>query len=139
MSIYSYPERGKWGSSKWRGNCSGFFYLDLFKQLRPKSFIDPMVGSGTSVEVASEMGIEAWGLDLHSGFNVLRDSILGCVGRQVDLTFSHLPYGTMIKYSGEVWGDQPHPDDLSRCISVEDFYDKAIFGCSSSKFTRVYC
>jgi hypothetical protein len=30
-----------------------------------------MVGSGTSVEVARELGIEAYGLDLHSGFTIL--------------------------------------------------------------------
>ena len=39
--------------------------------LRPQVFTDPMVGSGTSVEVAREIGIEAYGLDLHSGFNIL--------------------------------------------------------------------
>jgi hypothetical protein len=44
-----------------------------------------MVGSGTSVEVAHEMGIEAYGLDLHSGFNILKTSILATVGKPSDL------------------------------------------------------
>lgn len=35
-----------------------------------------MVGSGTSVEVAKDMGIEAHALDFLSGFDVLKNSIL---------------------------------------------------------------
>lgn len=124
MSVMSYPERGPWGSSKWRGNCSGHVYKDLFERLQPRVFVDPMVGSGTSVEVAKEMGIEAYGLDLHQGFNAIRDSILLAVGKPADLCLSHPPYGGMILYSGNVWGDAPNPDDLSRCSSDEDFHEK---------------
>ena len=123
MSILSFPERGPWGKSSWRGNCSGHVYKSLFEQLRPGTFVDPMVGSGTSVEVAREMGIQAFGLDLHSGFNVLRESILSAVGQPVDLVVSHPPYGGMILYSGNVWGS-PHADDLSRCIDDQDFHEK---------------
>lgn len=52
MSIISYPERGKWGKSSWRGNCSGNVYKELFERLEPTIFIDPMVGSGTSIMIA---------------------------------------------------------------------------------------
>lgn len=69
------------------------------------------------------MGIQAFGLDLHSGFNVLRESILSAVGQPVDLVVSHPPYGGMILYSGNVWGS-PHADDLSRCIDDQDFHEK---------------
>lgn len=124
MSIVSYPERGKWGKSSWRGNCSGHVYKDLFERLRPSVFVDPMVGSGTSIEVASEMGIEAHGLDLHQGFNAIRDSIVGAVGKTADLVVSHPPYGGMVIYSGKVWGNEAHPDDLSRCESDDDFHEK---------------
>lgn len=124
-SILSFPERGHWGSSKWRGNCSGHVYRELFEHIKPKLFVDPMMGSGTSIEVAKEMGIEAVGLDLHAGFNILRDSILQTLGgREADLVLSHPPYGDMIRYSGHVWGDEPHPDDLSHCLSVDDFHEK---------------
>jgi hypothetical protein len=68
-SILSFPDRGPWGKSRYRGNCSGYVYKRIFEHIRPRVFTDPMVGSGTSVEVAREMGIEAYGLDLHSGFN----------------------------------------------------------------------
>ena len=126
MSILSYPDRGHWGNSKWRGNCSGHVYKDLFERLRPSLFVDPMVGSGTSVEVAQEMGIPAVGLDLHQGFNCLRDSILERVGKPADLCLSHPPYGPMILYSGPggMWGAEAHPDDLSHCIDTEDFHAK---------------
>lgn len=123
MSILSYPERGPWGKSSWRGNCSGHVYKELFTRLRPAVFVDPMVGSGTSVDVAREMNIEAYGLDLHQGFNAIRDSILATVGKPADLCVSHPPYGGMIVYSGNVWG-APHPDDLSRCASDEEFHQK---------------
>ena len=122
-SILSFPNRGPWGSASWRGNCSGYVYKSLFEQLRPRVFVDPMVGSGTSVEVAQEMGVEAHGLDLHSGFNILRDSIVERVGKQADLVLSHPPYGSMILYSGNVWGSA-HPDDLSRCVDDADFHEK---------------
>lgn len=126
MSILSFPDRGPWGDKNWRGNCSGFVYKDLFERLQPKVFVDPMMGSGTSIEVAREMNIEAYGLDLHAGFNALRDSILQKVGKEACLTISHPPYGEMIKYSGPggMWGDAPHPDDLSHCTSDQDFHEK---------------
>lgn len=123
-SIISYPDRGPWGSSKWRGNASGHVYKDLFEQLKPKVFTDPMVGSGTSVQVAKEMGIEAYGLDLHSGFNAINDSILNAVGKESDLVVSHPPYGAMIVYSGNVWGSEAHVDDLSRCVDDAEFHEK---------------
>lgn len=125
-SVLSYPERGPWGRANWHGNASGYLYADLFRMLQPSVFVDPMVGSGTSVEVAAEMGIESFGLDLHSGFNILRDRILEAVGKEADLVFSHPPYFAQVEYSGNVWGEA-HPDDLSRCESDEDFHEKLQF------------
>ena len=122
-SIVSYPARGPWGDAKWRGNCSGYLYRDLFELLKPKLFVDPMCGSGTSIEVAQEMGIRAVGLDLHSGFDVCRESIRARVGEEADLCLSHPPYAGMIIYSGEVWGDEARPGDLSRCASNEEFVE----------------
>jgi hypothetical protein len=128
-NVLSYPERGPWGSASWRGNFSGYGYADLFHitipdfKITPRSFVDPMVGSGTSIQVAEDMGIEAYGLDLHSGFNAVRDSILHTVGKKTDVCISHPPYHNMIQYSGNMYGEA-HPDDLSRCEDVEEFYEK---------------
>lgn len=124
MSILSFPERGKWGKSSWRGNCSGHIYKALFDQYQPKSFCDPMMGSGTSIEVAKEMGIEAHGLDLHQGFNAIQHSIRDAIGKEVDFCHSHPPYAGMIKFSGAVWGDKANPADLSHCLDDDDFHEK---------------
>ncbi len=83
-----------------------------------------MVGGGTSVEVAHEMGIEAHGLDLHSGFNILKQRILEVVGKSSDLVLSHPPYHNIVVYSGKVWGRVGPPDDLSRCATEDDFLEK---------------
>ncbi|MBC3871839.1 hypothetical protein HV832_16675 [Undibacterium oligocarboniphilum] len=123
-SILSFPERGPWGSSSWRGNCSGHVYRALFQSIKPASFCDPMSGSGTAIQVAEMMGIEAFGLDLHSGFNILRDSIVKKIDKEVDLVLSHCPYSGMVLYSGQQWGSEPHPDDLSRCHDDNDFCEK---------------
>lgn len=123
-SILSFKERGHWGDSAWRGNTSGHIYRELIEQYRPAVFVDPMVGSGTAIDVCKEMSVECYGLDLHSGFNILRDSILEKVGKEADMVFSHSPYHDMVIYSGEVWGTAPHPDDLSRCASDDDFCEK---------------
>lgn len=125
-SVISFPDRGPWGDSKWRGNASGHVYRTLFEQLSPKVFVDPMVGSGTSVEVAREMNIEAHGLDLHEGFNCVTMDILTKVGKHADLIVSHPPYHGLLKYSGPggMWGDKPDPGDLSHCADDAEFHEK---------------
>lgn len=130
MSIVSYEQRGNFGKSSYRGNSSGYLYKDLYTWTQPKLVVDPCVGSGTSIDVAKSMGIPAVGLDLHSGFNMLRNSILDVVGEPADLCVSHFPYHDMIRYSGEQYAltenEEYYLDDLSRCPSVDDFIEKSI-------------
>ena len=76
-----------------------------------------MVGSGTSVEVAREINIEAHGLDLHSGFNILKQSILEVVGKPSDLVLSHPPYHNIVVYSGNMGGRVRIPT-ISRAARV---------------------
>ncbi len=116
-TVLSYPQRGVGGDPKWRGNHSPNLSRDLFLWLKPKQVIDPMCGSGTTGDVAKEMGIACWQNDLRSGFNILRDE-LPLMG---DVVFFHDPYHDIIQYSGNVWGRTPHPDDLSRCPDYETF------------------
>ena len=126
-SVVSYPSRGPWGKSNWRGNTSGYPIRDLVTFLHPNLVCDPAEGSGTTRDVCKDMGVNYVGLDLHSGFNLLRDSLGDAVqsktGRQSDFVFFHPPYHDMITYSGNMWGT-PHADDLSRCANVEDFLFK---------------
>ena len=123
MSVLSFPERGPWGSAKYPGNCSGHVYRTLFEQLKPAVFVDPTVGSGTSLEVAKDMGIEAYGFDLQTGFDAVTMSLLQAVGKPADFVCAHPPYAGMITYSGRVWGEA-NPADLSRCNSLEQYHDR---------------
>lgn len=129
MSVLSFPCRGRHGDARYPGNCSGHVYAELLRMLTPQTFCDPMAGSGTAVEVAREHGIEAVGLDLKDGFNILRQSVLDQLPAAwrkkggADAVIMHPAYHDMIVYSGEVWGEA-HPDDLSRCASYEEFLEK---------------
>lgn len=128
-SIVSYPDRGPYGKSSWRGNCTGRIIKDFFLQFRPKVWADVFLGGGTSLDVHAELIKEGYshifiGLDLHNGFNVLKDSFAERLKPRVaDWVFLHPPYHDMVRYSGNMWG-KPHPDDLSRCTSYEDFVMK---------------
>ena len=117
-SLVSYPERGIWGKSNWRGNCSGYLIKDIILQFKPSYFVDICEGSGTSGDVCKEMGIEYTGLDLNSGFDFTFDYVLKRLKRPADIVFSHPPYHDMIKYSDNI-------RDTSRCFSVEEFLEKS--------------
>jgi len=139
-SVHSTPQRGPWGKSSWRGNCSGYLIKDLLEYYNPKKFVEVFGGSGTGYDVAQSLGLQnSVHLDLnpefgtsfsheseltngkYGGHNLLTHSIPGA-----DFIFSHPPYHDIIKYSGDQWGEkgQGHPDDLSRCSSYEDFIKK---------------
>jgi len=123
-TVVSYPERGKYGDNRWRGNCSGLLIKDLLEWYSPKKAFDPMVGSGTFVDVSKELGINHYALDLNpkfGGWDALNDE----VPESADFIFWHPPYHTMIEYSGNMWGDAPDPRDLSRCGSWAEFIRKS--------------
>lgn len=124
-SLVNYPNRGKWGNNKWRGNCSGYMIRDLINHFNPKTFVDVCEGSGTSREVCKELGVKYQGLDLHSGFNFLEDSVLENIKNPADIVFSHPPYHDMIKYSGNQWGNEIDINDLSHCNNVDEFLEKS--------------
>ena len=75
-----------------------------------------MQGGGTSADVAKEKGIRYVGLDLKSGFNIIKDDLGHKLGEQAETAFCHPPYWQMIKYSD-------HPDDLSNG-TLEQFLQK---------------
>lgn len=122
-SVVSYPDRGPYGNSRYRGNTTGKLIIDLIQSFLPENgfFIDPAIGGGTSVDVVNELGLQHRfaGFDLHSGYNLLRHDLLSAVGKKADLCFFHPPYGSMIQYSGNMWGEK-HCDDLSQ-MSDSDF------------------
>ncbi len=121
-NLFAYPERGIWGDSHYPGNFSGKFVLDLIDLYKAHSVADPFAGGGTTEDVCKEFGVPHWTGDLRDGFNILEDAIPACSdGTSPDLVMFHLPYFDMIQYSGRVWGEQPHPADLSAAPSMDDF------------------
>jgi hypothetical protein len=74
--------------------------------------------------VARELGYAgSVHLDLNpagGGWNALTDD----VPEGAQFAFAHPPYHSIIPYSGAEWGDEPHPDDLSRCRSYGEFLAK---------------
>jgi len=102
-SVVSYPNRGRWGNNKYRGNCSGHIIKDFIETYHGTGnglFVDPSVGGGTLQDVASDMGVRFQGLDLRDGFNLLTDSLVNAIGEKARTIFWHPPYHDMVKYSG---------------------------------------
>lgn len=123
-SVVSYPKRGPYGDAKYRGNCTGYIIKDAVATYMPQGGLlaDPSIGSGTSQDVADELGIRFKGTDLHAGFNLLTDDFGQWLGEPCQMAWWHPPYGDMILYSGEgnMWGDEPNPYDMSQ-MSIRDF------------------
>ena len=90
-SILSYPNRGPWGQSSYRGNCSGFVQKSLIDFYKPNYFVDPAEGGGTSRDVCRQMGIKYTGLDLKTGFNLLKDKLKDRLDGSPDFIFFHPP------------------------------------------------
>ncbi|MEP2668908.1 MAG: hypothetical protein ABJH04_07930 [Cyclobacteriaceae bacterium] len=127
-SVVSYPSRGNFGKSDYRGNCSGFVIEDLINHFNPKLFVDVCEGSGTSRDVCKKHNVNYIGLDLHNGFDFTQQSVLNKVGRPADMVFSHPPYHDMIDYSKERVKhglESIAGNDLSQCRSVEEFLELA--------------
>lgn len=139
-SFMAFPDRGIGGDNAWRGNCSPEvvaailkYVLDC-KQYEGKdtsqfTLLDPMSGSGTSKAAADRFPVRSLLYDLNpappagrGNWNALQDE----VDDSADLIFFHPPYHSIVPYSGNMWGT-PHPDDLSRCGSYEEFLEKLNF------------
>jgi hypothetical protein len=119
-TIFTSPKREEGilgGSAKWRGNHPPTLSKALFEFLHPKMVADPMCGSGTTGDVAKQMGIACWQGDLHQGFDLLKNEI----PVHADLVWVHPPYHDMVIYSGKVWGKEAMPNDLSRYPDYESF------------------
>ncbi|MDE2027080.1 MAG: hypothetical protein KGJ11_00890 [Candidatus Omnitrophica bacterium] len=125
-SILSFPTRGSWGAASYRGNCSGFVQKSLIEIFRPGYFVDPAEGGGTSRDICRQLGVKYTGLDLKSGFNLLKDNLKDKLDGPADFVFFHPPYGEMITYSGHIWG-AAHPDDLSRSGNCIKFLSRLEF------------
>lgn len=126
-SVCSYPVRGNHGNNKYRGNCTGLIVKDFAESYLKQGglLVDPSIGGGTSPDVAREMGINFIGTDLHQGFNLLTDDLTTFIGQQANAVFWHPPYWDMITYSGNMWGEEKNPWDLST-MSLDDFNEAMV-------------
>ena len=119
-SVVSYPDRGPWGDSCYRGNCSGHLVKDLILRFNCRRVFDPAEGGGTVREVVSGInkyhgkGIDYEGRDIRRDWDILTGPM---PGKQFDLVWYHPPYWDIIRYSD-------HPNDLSNCPTLADFETK---------------
>ena len=123
QSIVSYKDRGNYGNSKYRGNCTGYIIKDLINQFfpatKPKKFIEVFSGGGTGRDVAKELGINnSLHLDLLNGWDALKDQIPS----GSDFVFSHPPYWDIISYENE--RKSYAENDLSNAMPYEEFINK---------------
>jgi len=125
-SIISYPNRGPFGRSTYRGNCTGYLIKDLLFYYKPKNFLECFAGSGTGFDVAKAIGYKnSVHLDLNDkfgNFNMLTDTL----PQNYEFIFSHPPYWNIVKYSGtgNVWGNKIHKDDISHIENYDIFITK---------------
>jgi hypothetical protein len=116
-SVVSYQDRGPWGDSRYRGNCSGYLVKDLILRFNCQSVFDPAEGSGTVRDVVQ--GINKYrlrsiyyeGRDLRDGWDIMTSTL---PEKQFDFVFYHPPYWDIIRYSND-------PRDLSTCSTLEEF------------------
>lgn len=94
------------GDPDYRGATPAYIIWNLLQRYtRPKDLvIDPMAGSGTTLDVARELGRRALGYDL----SVTRSDVFRCDARKLpledgkaDFVFIDPPYSTHLKYSGD--------------------------------------
>ena len=116
-SVVSYPQRGPWGDSGYRGNCSGHLVKDLILRFNCKSVFDPAEGGRTVKDVVEginrylQKGIHYDGRDLKNGWDILTGDL---PEKEFDLVWYHPPYWDIVRYSDD-------PRDLSKCDSLEAF------------------
>lgn len=123
QSIVSYKDRGNFGDSKYRGNCTGYIIKDLIQHFyptsKPKKFIEIFSGGGTGKDVAKELNItNSLHLDLNNGWDALIDEIPS----GSDFIFSHPPYWDIISYASQ--RNSYSENDLSNKMPYEEFIKK---------------
>lgn len=148
-SIASYFARGKYGSNSWRGNCSGLLIKDLLEYYKPDTFGDLAVGSGTSIEVAKDLGYTKANTvfsDLNPKYGGVDISSDDLDFPLMDFIFFHPPYyvfpgSSMPVYSGKeadgkgMWGNEINPHDGSRISDPIEF--KKWFDCCNANLYRL--
>ena len=113
-TILSFPERGPWGDSSYRGNCSGWIQAMMMWRYDVQYFTELFSGGGSGYDVAKDMGVAYAGADLNP--NPVREGII-CTDALADdvpeqfygadFLFMHPPYSALINipYAGSMYDD----------------------------------
>ena len=118
----SYGKKPK-GNNRFQGVTPAFIIWNMLQRYTKQGdlVVDPMAGSGTTIDVCEEEGRKAIGYDINPQHpkvvkNDSREIPLG--DNSVDMVFIDSPYGDNVKYSNE-------PEDIGK-ISAEDakFYEE---------------
>lgn len=131
-SIVSYPERGNYGSNKYRGNATGKLLIDLHKVYKFQEISDYMSGSFTTKDVGKDLNINTNCYDLNIGFDLIEDDIK----ERNSFIYWHPPYWDIIKYSGVMYGDKALENDLSHIKDYREFI-KAINYCLAKQYSSL--
>ena len=115
-TVLSFPDRGPWGSSSYRGNCSGWIPAYFIWKYGINKVAEIFAGSGTTYDVCRDMNVSYTGIDLNP--NPVRDGIIpmNILDTAVDLPdgfydadmlFIHPPYPSIknVHYSNSMWKD----------------------------------
>ncbi len=122
-TIWDFQYRDDYAGDKgFHGNCSPQIVEQCVWRLTNEGdlVVDPMVGSGTTIDVCKEHNRRCLGYDL----TPVRDDIIQADAKELpldddsaDMVFIHPPYWSMVRYSN---GNR-NPADLSRAATIEDF------------------
>ena len=115
-TVLSFPNRGPWGDSRYRGNCSGWIPAYFINKYNAASVAEVFAGSGTTYDVCMDMGVSYTGLDLNPNptrlgiisMDILDDSIELPDGfYNADMVFLHPPYPSIndVRYANSMWKD----------------------------------
>ena len=118
-TVLSFPERGPWGDSNYRGNFSGWIPAAIINRYECQSVSEIFAGSGTTSDLCKDLQIPYVGIDLNP--NPVRENIfamdildenaeLPSGFYKADLQILHPPYPSInkIQYSGKMWKDTNH-------------------------------
>ena len=135
-TLWEYPSqhygKGEQGSADYRGATPSWVIWNLLQRYTQESevVVDPMCGSGTTLDVCADTGREGIGFDLqpHHPDVVESDARdLPLEDSSVDFFFCDPPYGKNLKYSGR-----------KECIGELDARDQAYFDAMKEVFEEAW-
>ena len=115
-TVLSFPDRGTWGSAKWRGNFSGWIPASLIYRYNAKSVSEIFAGGGTTSDLCKDLAIPYCGIDLNPepvreniiAMDILDESVdLPDAFYSADLQVLHPPYPCInhVQYANGMWKD----------------------------------